>query len=252
LSGLVRITGTTTITAFDTVAAGIVRRIRFAGALTLTYNVTSLQLQTADDIVTVAGDTCVAVSLGSGNWKVYDYSRADGSPLVLAVSGAAPGVLSLRDAGDDHNFTVTPQDQSANLNLIPPAAAFTGLLKGTASGTDMTLSQAVDGVDYNTGTGTTDVLAADQTVNNSDTLVDTALQVAVLANTNYRFEAILCVVQNASAGDAKFTVTCPASPTAIRFALFSSITTGSSAASASGTSVTSSTSIGRTMRARIS
>lgn len=88
-SNNVRITGTTTITAFDSVAAGIKRDIRFAAALTLTHNATSLILpNNGSNITTEAGDAMVAESLGSGNWKVLDYTRASGLPLGVGTSGA--------------------------------------------------------------------------------------------------------------------------------------------------------------------
>lgn len=66
-SNNVRITGTTTITAFDTVDAGIRRNVRFAAALTLTHNGTSLILPGGVTITTVADDTAEFLSLGSGN-----------------------------------------------------------------------------------------------------------------------------------------------------------------------------------------
>ncbi len=84
-SSNVRITGTTTITAFDTVASGTTVNIRFAAALTLTYNATSLILPSAANITTAANDTATAVSLGSGNWIVIDYMRANGTPLVTGL-----------------------------------------------------------------------------------------------------------------------------------------------------------------------
>jgi hypothetical protein len=77
----VHITGTTTITAFDTVAAGITRIVRFAGALTLTHNATSLILPTAANITTATNDTAIFVSEGSGNWRCISYVYADGRPL---------------------------------------------------------------------------------------------------------------------------------------------------------------------------
>jgi hypothetical protein len=80
----VRITGTTGITSFGTAAAGTWRRVRFAGALLLTHNGTSLILPGAANITTAAGDTLTAVSLGSGNWAVTDYQRADGTPVIRA------------------------------------------------------------------------------------------------------------------------------------------------------------------------
>jgi hypothetical protein len=50
--------------------------LRFSGALTLTYNATSLILPGAANITTAAGDTLEAVSLGSGNWVVTVYQSA--------------------------------------------------------------------------------------------------------------------------------------------------------------------------------
>lgn len=55
-SAFVRITGTTTITSFGANYNGP-RFIRFAGALTLTHNASSLILPGAANITTVAGDT---------------------------------------------------------------------------------------------------------------------------------------------------------------------------------------------------
>ncbi len=81
-SPLVSITGTTTITGFGTAAAGRIRRGRFTGILTLTHNATSLILPGGANITTAAGDRLEAVSLGSGNWVVYWYARADGRAVV--------------------------------------------------------------------------------------------------------------------------------------------------------------------------
>lgn len=88
-SDKVEITGTTTITAFDTVAAGIKRYGRFAGVLTLTHNGTSLILPGAANITTAAGDRFIAYSLGSGNWLVHTYSKADGTAVVSTGGGGA-------------------------------------------------------------------------------------------------------------------------------------------------------------------
>lgn len=87
----VRVTGTTTITSFGTATAGAWRLLRFAGALTLTHNATSMILPGSANITTAANDCCLALSLGSGNWIVKDYQRADGSALVSASGGGAPG-----------------------------------------------------------------------------------------------------------------------------------------------------------------
>jgi hypothetical protein len=75
-SSNVRITGTTTITSFGTADSGLMRNLRFAAALTLTHNASSLILPGGANITTAAGDTAVAISLGSGNWVVVDYQPA--------------------------------------------------------------------------------------------------------------------------------------------------------------------------------
>lgn len=86
----VSISGTTAITAFDTVAAGVVRVLEFQGALTLTYNATSLILPGAANITTAAGDIAIAVSEGSGNWRLA-YFPASGSSVISSVQQASPG-----------------------------------------------------------------------------------------------------------------------------------------------------------------
>lgn len=84
-NGSIRITGTTTITGFGTVATGTVRFVRFAGALTLTHNSTSLILPGAANITTAANDSCIAISLGSGNWIVLGYQKASGLAVVSSI-----------------------------------------------------------------------------------------------------------------------------------------------------------------------
>lgn len=77
-----RITGTTTITAFDTVTAGTSVWVRFAASLTLTHNATTLILPGGASITTAAGDMALMVSEGSGNWRCFQYNKASGLPVV--------------------------------------------------------------------------------------------------------------------------------------------------------------------------
>ena len=81
-SGLIGIAGTTTIASFGTVSAGIRKWVYFTGALTLTYNGTSMILPTAADILTANGDCALFVSLGSGNWRCLSYMRANGQNIA--------------------------------------------------------------------------------------------------------------------------------------------------------------------------
>jgi len=84
-SANILITGTTAITAFDTVAAGVVRHVRFAGALTLTYNATSMILPGSANITTAANDCAEFESLGGGNWICRAYDLASGGALVSSA-----------------------------------------------------------------------------------------------------------------------------------------------------------------------
>lgn len=86
LGGYINITGTTTITGFGTVAAGVRRTVKFTGALTLTHNGTSLILPGSASITTAANDTAQFASLGSGNWVCLWYKRASGKPIAVAFT----------------------------------------------------------------------------------------------------------------------------------------------------------------------
>ena len=83
----VDVTGTVTITALGTAAAGVERTVRFTGALTLTHNAASLILPTGANIATAAGDSALFRSLGSGNWLCVAYQRTSGQALVAGSGG---------------------------------------------------------------------------------------------------------------------------------------------------------------------
>ena len=87
------ITGTTTITSFGTVGDGVIKIVRFTGALTLTHNATSLILPGGANITTAAGDALLAMSLGAGNWVVLFYQRAAG--YLPLNGGTLSGALAL-------------------------------------------------------------------------------------------------------------------------------------------------------------
>lgn len=75
----VQVTGTTTITSFGA-GTNKLRFVRFAGALTLTHNATSLILLGGASRTTAAGDVGVYASDGSGNWRERGYFRAASNP----------------------------------------------------------------------------------------------------------------------------------------------------------------------------
>lgn len=97
----ITITGTTTITALGTAAAGVVRILKFSGILTLTHNATSLILPTGANITTAAGDVATMVSLGSGNWRCIAYTRADGTALSSSVADGSITLAKLANLAQD-------------------------------------------------------------------------------------------------------------------------------------------------------
>ena len=151
----VNITGTTTITAFDSVQAGTRRILNFNGALTLTYNATSLILPGAANITTVAGDCATFVSLGSGNWQCVDYSKVSqtgtGStvlatsptfttnittPQITGVSGSLAFTNATVATGAVTNFVFTPighTGQTASTNI--PTLKVASVTQTWAAGT---------------------------------------------------------------------------------------------------------------------
>ncbi len=156
----VHITGATTITAFGTAAAGVQRTLRFDEALTLTHNATSLILPTGANILTVANDTLTALSEGSGNWRVIDYQRADGTPLVgigatlqasytggatIATTAAKPIAFSNAvDATDlltlDRTFVGGGQALQITMGAATSGAAIQVNLNATSTGTALLVS----------------------------------------------------------------------------------------------------------------
>ena len=90
----VHITGTTTITALGTAAAGVERTVVFSGALTLTQNATSLILPGAANIQTAVGDVAVFRSLGSGNWRCISYHPNSPGPQKWGFTLVTPGAVT--------------------------------------------------------------------------------------------------------------------------------------------------------------
>ena len=91
----VRITGTSAISSFATLAAGMIYTVLFTGTPTLIYNATSLILPTKASIAVAAGDTAQFASLGGGNWLCIDYQTASGQALSGSGGGGGGGGVSV-------------------------------------------------------------------------------------------------------------------------------------------------------------
>lgn len=108
----VTITGTTAITGFGSSApTGIVKIIRFAAALTLTYS-SALTVPGGYDLTTAANDRAIVTHLGSGNWEITQFTRASGVPVDLSAVGKpafsfAASVPALHVRGDGSALTRT-------------------------------------------------------------------------------------------------------------------------------------------------
>lgn len=85
----IHITGTSTITAFDTIDAGIIRVLCFDGALTITHNATTLIMPDAINYKTQAGDVLAFISEGSGNWRCLYQSRKQ---TIIDMSSASANI----------------------------------------------------------------------------------------------------------------------------------------------------------------
>lgn len=136
ISNVIYISGTTTITALGTAAAGVIRTVRFLAALTLTHNATSMILPGSANILTAANDTAEFLSLGSGNWQCIRYNTAraiveyitnangvavkfyDGTMICTRVMQIA-GAAITNAVGSVFYYTVASQTFAAAFIAVP-------------------------------------------------------------------------------------------------------------------------------------
>lgn len=136
LSHSINITGTTTITSFGS-SANTQRplyKLVFSGALTLTYNATSLILPGSGNITTANGDAADALYLGSGNWQILAYYKRSGQPVAfnpVFIQNYISG-LTLSTAGGSGTFGIAAgvSTDSTNAGTMLLSSAYT---KTTAS-----------------------------------------------------------------------------------------------------------------------
>lgn len=108
----VTITGTATISSFGSAApTGVVKFVRFSGALTLT-NSASLLVPGGFDLTTAANDRAIVTHLGSGNWEITQFTRASGIPIDISAVGEPrfsfnAGTPALHVPGDGRALTRT-------------------------------------------------------------------------------------------------------------------------------------------------
>jgi hypothetical protein len=119
--GYFNVTGTTTITDIDfaTDKAGRKVWLKFAGALTLTHNATSLILPGGANITTAAGDAACFVSEGSDNVRCVSYNRASGVAVVAGTETVIrKGTTDARGTATLINDTDFTFSMAANTNYL--------------------------------------------------------------------------------------------------------------------------------------
>lgn len=228
----VQITGTTTITSLGSVA-NCLRFVRFAGALTLTHNATSLILPNGgSNIATTNGDSAIFLSDNSGNWRCISYQYVGGrnSPAFtgtmtaaaasysgnIGIGGAAYGeagynALSLYAAasGSELNFmrsgAVSAQlyETSSGLSIAASSSIFIRPSGGgatlTATSSLLTIGTAINygGVTLsNSVTGTLKMVLSDSP------LFTGVPRIQVATNENFRFKDLSGVVFLSISNDA--------------------------------------------------
>lgn len=127
---LVHITGTTTITALGTCAAGVERILVFDGVLVLTHNATTLILPGAASINTAAGDVAIFRSEGSGNWRCTNYVHGAFAPYGGSTVFAGTTITATLPGND---VVVTG---FADAVLLNTTVSSYGICGGIAGGVD--------------------------------------------------------------------------------------------------------------------
>ena len=119
----ITISGTTTISAFDSIASGVRRVLVFQGALTLTHNPTSLILPFGNNITTSPGLVAEFMSEGAGNWRCtrLQFASAANNRAALDVASKSGDIYS-----GSHDYGVTGR-------LIFAGAGSYGEIKAAAS-----------------------------------------------------------------------------------------------------------------------
>lgn len=155
------ITGTTTIMSFGSTATADNAPffVRFAAALTLTYNASTLIIPGAANITTAAGDFAIIVQETTGNWRVVEYIRAAMTGLVagtsannlvqLDASAKIPAIDGSQITGliKDGSSIATTSGTSKELGSIPSTARRVVLILNGVS------TNGTSGIDIRVGSG---------------------------------------------------------------------------------------------------
>lgn len=124
--------GTVAITSFGTVSAGIKKLVTFSvtsGTLTITYNASSMILPSLANITVANGDSLLAESLGSGNWKIHLYSD-----LVTTTTATSDSTFTASDGNPVSSDWVKGYSvKGSNIRVADTQASATSVSTTTSS-----------------------------------------------------------------------------------------------------------------------
>lgn len=147
-SNTVSVTGNNTIEAFDTVAAGVERWVKFTGTPTLTHSA-NLILPGSANLTVTAGDSAYFKSEGSGVWRCYNYQSGHYEPALTNLSAAVDAKLTGSVATDAEFFSSAAGSKVIATANIETASAFVTLAESSGA-------IAVDWDTFFNGTSTVD------------------------------------------------------------------------------------------------
>ena len=159
---VIEITGTTTINSFGSSADVNVPIyfLTFSGALTLTYNATSMILPGAGNITTQPKASCVALYLGSGDWQVISYTAAGQIPGTSTNDNASAGsvgeiITAAIASGSAISLTSGTPKNITSISLTPGDWDVTGVVNFTGGTiTTINLIAAIISASTNSATST--------------------------------------------------------------------------------------------------
>lgn len=150
----VHITGTTTIADWGTAPqAGAWMRVIFDGALTLTYNATTNDIEGGADVVIAAGDSCIVYANSALAYQVFNISRNTNAEFTIASATTT----SLGTSPSDNvliSGTTTITGLGTAAAGVRKNVRFSGVLTLTYNATSLILPGAVSITTAANDTGT--------------------------------------------------------------------------------------------------